>query len=88
MKAYIDYKAWWIDTQAPHKVPSLYWGDSSEQAFAVHVSELSLYELMELLVEWHQEVRNLEEVVSSLENEVEAIKDTVGSLDRSNDWRR
>jgi hypothetical protein len=87
MKAYIDYKAWWIETQAPHKVPSLYWGDSSEQAFTVHVSELSLYSLMELLVEWHQEVPNLE-AVASLENEVEAIKDTVGSLDRSNDWRR
>jgi hypothetical protein len=87
MQAYIDYKAWWIETQTHHKVPSLYWGDSSEQAFAVHVSELSLYELMELLVEWHREVPDLE-TVTSLENEVEAIKDTVGSLDRSNDWRR
>jgi hypothetical protein len=51
MKAYIEYKTWWIDTQAPHKVPSLYWGDSSEEAFMVHVNELGLYGLMEQLAE-------------------------------------
>jgi hypothetical protein len=85
MKAYIDYKAWWIDTQAPHIDPNF--TADPEEMFKEHVNKLGLYGLMELLVEWHQEVPDLE-TVTSLEYEVEAIKDTVGSLDRSNDWRR
>jgi hypothetical protein len=51
------------------------------------VNKLGLYGLMELLVEWYEEVPNLE-TVESIENEVERIKDTVGELDASNDWRR
>ena len=55
MKAYIDYKAWGIAFQAPHKIPSLYWGDDVEEAFAQHVNELGLYALMEQLAGWHDE---------------------------------
>jgi hypothetical protein len=86
MKAYIDYKAWWIDTQAPHRTISS-WSFDHEEMFKEHVNKLGLYGLMELLVEWYEEVPNLE-TVESIENEVERIKDTVGELDASNDWRR
>lgn len=55
MKEYIKYKAWWIENHALNKIPSLYWGDTAEQAFAVHVSEFTLYEFMERLADWSEE---------------------------------
>jgi hypothetical protein len=73
MKAYIDYKAWWIDTQAPHRTISS-WSVDHEEMFKEHVNGLGLYELMELLVNWYEEDPNLA-AVASLEYEVERIKD-------------
>lgn len=47
MKAYIAYKKWWIE----HRV---YYGDNPEIAFRQHISDMSLYELMETLVDWEE----------------------------------
>lgn len=52
MKAYKDYKAWWIEFQAPDHIPSLYWGNTPEKAFEQHIKNMNLYELMETLVDW------------------------------------
>jgi len=52
MKAYIRYKEWWIDTQAPQLVPSLYWGNTEEDAFKQNLANMGLYLLMETLVEY------------------------------------
>jgi len=52
MKAYSNYKAWWIKHQAPHEIPSLYYGDNPEIAFRQHIIDMSLYELMETLETW------------------------------------
>lgn len=49
MKAYTAYKRWWKITQAPSLVPTLYWGETVDQAFQVHVNNTSLYEFMEIL---------------------------------------
>jgi hypothetical protein len=49
MKAYTNYKKWWLEYEAPSKVPSLYWGQSAEEAFSQHISILGLYGLMEIL---------------------------------------
>jgi hypothetical protein len=54
MNAYIGYKEWWIDTQAPHGTYSQR-DQTSEEIFADHVNELGLYELMERLVDWNEE---------------------------------
>jgi hypothetical protein len=51
MEEYLAYKKWWIDNESPHKVPSLYWGSTPEEAFAQLVKDLGLYELMETLAE-------------------------------------
>jgi|TARA_R110000851_G_scaffold173052_1_gene319367 hypothetical protein len=83
MEAYIKYKAWWIETQSPHILSE---HRNSEEMFEDHVNLLGLYNLMEALIQ--QEVPGLEEAVASLENEVEQIKDTIGQIDTSNDWRR
>jgi hypothetical protein len=47
MKEYLQYKEHWIKNEAPDKVPSLYWGETAEQAFAQHVNNIGLYGLME-----------------------------------------
>jgi hypothetical protein len=52
MNEYLSYKAWWLQHQAPHKVPSSYWGATPEEAFAQHVKDLGLYDLMETLANW------------------------------------
>ena len=52
MKAYIAYKAWWIEWKAPELVPSLYWGQTVEEAFERHVRDMGLYKLMECLIDW------------------------------------
>ena len=56
MKAYISYKKWWIKCEAPSKIPSSYWGDTPEQAFRQHVTDMGLYRLMEILAAWPEEV--------------------------------
>jgi hypothetical protein len=60
MKAYTKYKEWWIKREAPSKVPSLYWGETAEQAFGQHVSMLGLYSLMEILEAWDDENKTAE----------------------------
>jgi hypothetical protein len=55
MKAYTAYKRWWKITQAPNLIPSLYWGETVEEAFVVHISKMSLYELMEKLEDWNND---------------------------------
>lgn len=52
MKAYLAYKEWWIDNVAPAEIPSVYFGDTPEQAFRQHVNDLGLYNLMETLCTW------------------------------------
>jgi hypothetical protein len=52
MKAYVNYKSYWISTQAPSRVPSLYWGHKAEEAFQRHVTDLGVYKLMETLIGW------------------------------------
>jgi hypothetical protein len=54
MKTYKLYKEWWIETQAPSLVPSLYWGETSEEAFKYHIKNLGVYGLMEKLLEWEE----------------------------------
>jgi hypothetical protein len=49
MKEYIAYKAWWIENEAYEKIPSLYWGDTPEQAFKQHIADMGLYALLEQL---------------------------------------
>lgn len=56
MKAYVSYKKWWIEFEAPSKIPSMYWGDTTEQAFRQHVTDMGLYQLMEMLATWPEEV--------------------------------
>lgn len=55
MKAYIRYKAWWIENEASSKVPSGYWGQTAEEAFEQHVRDMGLYKLMECLADWEVE---------------------------------
>ncbi len=54
MKAYTAYKTWWIEHQAPNLVPSLYWGQTAEEAFRQHIADMGLYKLMETLVDWDE----------------------------------
>ena len=56
MSSYARYKQWWIKHEAPHLVPSLYYGDTPEIAFREHIKKMSLYELMETLQDWEEEV--------------------------------
>jgi hypothetical protein len=55
MKAYIAYKKWWIEHEAPHRIPSLFWGEDAGTAFRQHVNQMGLYQLMETLVDWEEE---------------------------------
>lgn len=52
MKAYTEYKKWWKLTQAPGLIPTLYWGETEDEAFIQHVNSKSLYEFMEILERW------------------------------------
>ena len=36
-------------------VPSLYWGETAEEAFKYHVQNLGVYGLMEILASWDAE---------------------------------
>lgn len=55
MKEYISYKTWWIATQAPSHIGSLYYGNIPETAFEQHIKDLGLYRLMETLARWTDE---------------------------------
>lgn len=55
MSSYSQYKKWWMKHQAPHEIPSLYYGDTPESAFKQHIKDMSLYELMETLEAWEEE---------------------------------
>jgi hypothetical protein len=55
MSSYARYKKWWIEHEAPHNIPSLYYGDTPEIAFRQHVGEMNSYELMETLEDWKEE---------------------------------
>ncbi len=55
MSSYSQYKKWWMKHQAPHEIPSLYYGDTPEIAFRQHIKDMSLYQLMETLEEWEEE---------------------------------
>jgi hypothetical protein len=55
MSNYARYKQWWIEHEAPHVVPSLYYGDTPEIAFRQHIKDMSIYELMETLEDWKEE---------------------------------
>ena len=50
--SYLNYKEWWISYEAPSKIPSVYWGNTSDEAFEQHVKNMGLYRLMETLVNW------------------------------------
>jgi hypothetical protein len=60
MKAYIAYKKWWIEHRAKDFIPSLYYGDDPETAFRTYVDEMSLFELMETLVDWEEDQTTIE----------------------------
>ena len=60
MKAYIAYKKWWMEYEAPSRIPSSYWGDTPEQAFRQHVTDMGLYRLMEMLAEWSEDHPTIE----------------------------
>lgn len=55
MKEYVAYKKWWIKHQAPHHIPSLFWGDDAETAFREHVNQMGLYQMLETLIDWSEE---------------------------------
>jgi len=55
MSNYARYKEWWMKHQAPHEIPSLYYGDTPESAFKQHIKDMSLYKLMETLEAWEEE---------------------------------
>jgi hypothetical protein len=55
MKAYTAYKNWWKTFQAPSLVPSLYWGETADEAFEQHVNDLGLFGLMEAIEDWGEE---------------------------------
>jgi hypothetical protein len=55
MNSYTQYKKWWMKHQAPHEIPSLYYGDTPESAFKQHIKDMSLYKLMETLEAWEEE---------------------------------
>jgi hypothetical protein len=54
MTNYGRYKQWWIKHEAPHNIPSLYYGDTPESAFRQHIGDMSLYKLMETLEDWSE----------------------------------
>jgi hypothetical protein len=43
-----------MEHQAPNLVPSLYWGQTAEEAFKQHITDTGLYKLMETLEAWNE----------------------------------
>ena len=50
MDGYKSYKEWWMKYEAPYKTDNL--GCTDEEAFAKHINDMSLYEIMETLADW------------------------------------
>ena len=64
--------------QAPHEIPSLYYGDTPEKAFRQHINDMSLYKLMETLEAWEEEEVPVQEepnIIDMWDNMVEKIKE-------------
>ena len=64
--------------QAPHEIPSLYYGDTPESAFKQHIKDMSLYKLMETLEAWEEEEVPVQEepnIIDMWDNMVEKIKE-------------
>lgn len=75
MNSYSQYKKWWMKHQAPHEIPSLYYGDTPESAFKQHIKDMSVYKLMETLEGWEEEVPVQEPDITKLLNDaIEQIK--------------
>lgn len=64
MNSYSQYKKWWMKHQAPHEIPSLYYGDTPESAFKQHIKDMSVYKLMETLEAWEEEEVPVQDPVS------------------------
>jgi hypothetical protein len=78
MSSYARYKKWWMKHQAPHEIPSLYYGDTPESAFKQHIKDMSLYKLMETLEAWEEEEVPVQEelnIIDMWDNMVEKIKE-------------
>ena len=50
MDGYKSYKEWWMKYEAPYKTDNL--GCTDEEAFAQHIKDMDLYEIMETLADW------------------------------------
>jgi len=77
MSSYSQYKKWWMKHQAPHEIPSLYYGDTPESAFKQHIKDMSLYQLMETLEAWEEEEVPVQEpdITKLLNDAVEKFKE-------------
>jgi hypothetical protein len=76
MIPYARYKQWWIDHQAPHEAPSRHYKDTPETQFEEHINKMSLFELMETLENWGEEVPVQEErdIIRTWNDMVEMVK--------------
>lgn len=74
MTNYALYKKWWIEHEAPHKIPSLYYGDTPETAFKQHIQDMGLYELMETLENWNEEQVTVQDEPSLTKLLIDAIE--------------
>ena len=77
MSSYARYKKWWIEHQAKNFIPSLYYGDTPELAFKQHITDMSVYELMETLEAWEEEEVSVQEpsITKLLNDMVEKFKE-------------
>jgi len=55
MNAYTKYKNWWIAHEAQYHIGNEFHEDSAEECFRTHITQMSLYELMETLTFWENE---------------------------------
>lgn len=75
MKAYKKYKEWWIEHQAPYHVGNVFYGETEEECFRTHITQMSTYELMETLVVWEEELDNqIQQELTLLQNDLNTIK--------------
>lgn len=54
IKAYVEYKKWWIDWQSERTTIEEDFHVTREQAFEEHINNKTLYELMENLCDWEE----------------------------------
>ena len=77
MSSYSQYKKWWMKHQAPHEIPSFYYGDTPEKAFKQHIKDMSLYQLMETLEAWEEKevpVQEEHDIIQTWNDIVEMVK--------------